>query len=369
MERILEKFLSATQYALVRTAALTLAQEHNAAELRREMDAAMHELRQPGLSERSRVILGGEIAKLEAALKARKAYERAEPYTRQYGFAPSEVDKNTDSVPEITPVQDVKGAVRWKIFANLADMFRRWKENLSAFIEKNPFAGEREHQTRFCNFLSMFENEGVETRQFRKISPFEAGIVLEDRDGEELAFVEVKVHRKFDLLKPETLKIALKQAAMYVVKSCIMKKIVGPQKRRIVAIALPLIISRIGVVKFDIDAKGNISNFTIEAEELQIWGEDDKLYEHEKKMAKEIYDMLIGDGINHLPALRKTEEIIRRNSRPDPTIMQEFAAMTGGVCVPEAEALNVFLNYTRSCNVGMSPTRTEEEEYLDSEDN
>eukprot|EP01069_Polyplicarium_translucidae_P012407 Polyplicarium_translucidae@DN5170_c0_g1_i1.p1 len=212
------------------------------------------------------------------------------------------------------------------------------------------------HQgSHFCSFLGMFEDEEVETRQFRKMYPFEADIVLENTDGEDLTLVEVKVHREFDLRKPETLEIALKQAAMYVVNSCIMKKKVGRQRRRIVAIALPVIISRIGVVTFDIDAEGTISGFTIEAEELQIWEEDDELYEQEREiMFRGIYEVLTRDGADHLAASRKAEGIIRRNFRPDPKIMKDFAEITGGVLVPEEEALHVFLNYTRSCNVGMS---------------
>ncbi|OIR56778.1 MAG: uncharacterized protein A8A55_2472, partial [Amphiamblys sp. WSBS2006] len=148
MEEILRKVLSKEKYEREGKGALALAREHSATELRRRVDVAMSVLETRGLSDERSRTLDRQIAKLEAALEAREMYERAEPYTRQYGFAPSEVDKNTDSVPNITPAQDVKGAVRWRIFTNLADIFRRWKENLSAFIEKNPFAGEREHQTR-----------------------------------------------------------------------------------------------------------------------------------------------------------------------------------------------------------------------------
>ncbi|OIR56235.1 MAG: uncharacterized protein A8A55_3019 [Amphiamblys sp. WSBS2006] len=175
------------------------------------MDAAMHELRQPGLSERSRVILDREIAKLEAALEAREAYERAEPYTRQYGFAPSEVDKNTGNVPELTVVPSVREEGRWRIFTDLAVVFRSWKENLMAFANKNPFVGERELQTRFYSFLESFAIEEVETRQFRKMSRFEAGIVLVDHRKKLVHIVEVGIisRERIKTIETENLPAAL----------------------------------------------------------------------------------------------------------------------------------------------------------------
>ncbi|OIR55602.1 MAG: uncharacterized protein A8A55_3652, partial [Amphiamblys sp. WSBS2006] len=114
------------------------------------------------------------------------------------------------------------------------------------FAGRNTSAGEREYQTKFSKFLERFEDGEMEIRQFKKFGSFEADITLQGTGGADLSVVEVKEHPKFNPKSPETLENALKKAAMYTVKGCIMAKQTGPQIRRIAAVALPAIISRLG---------------------------------------------------------------------------------------------------------------------------
>ncbi|OIR55981.1 MAG: uncharacterized protein A8A55_3273, partial [Amphiamblys sp. WSBS2006] len=171
-----------------------------------------------------------------------------------------------------------------------------------------------------------FYKLGTYERERRTVGTYKGDILLEPVGKEDFSFVEIKAIYKIDENIQKVLKEALYQAAMHVVLACMMhpmpientveppqatppekkskspenapqapppkkrskspenasqapppppeKKSKSPEnasqatrhyKRRVAVIALPLLVSRFGVVEFDLDEKGNITNFTIAA--------------------------------------------------------------------------------------------------------
>eukprot|EP01069_Polyplicarium_translucidae_P010406 Polyplicarium_translucidae@DN3378_c0_g1_i3.p1 len=56
-------------------------------------------MKEPGLSEEYAVMLDHKLAVAQLAIKGLRAYEQAEPYAKQFDFAPSEVGENTKNAP------------------------------------------------------------------------------------------------------------------------------------------------------------------------------------------------------------------------------------------------------------------------------
>ncbi|OIR56140.1 MAG: uncharacterized protein A8A55_3114, partial [Amphiamblys sp. WSBS2006] len=266
-----------------------------------------------------------EIEKYEMALAAKRAWDRADPYKKQYSFRPPEAGDNLDKLPRLLELYEINdvgcGGLSPK---EVQEEYGLWKKKYDEFIRRHEEAPENEQQAKFFQFLESFNIEVGDVRKFYKLGTYErerrtfgtykGDILLEPVGQEDFSFVEIKAIYEIDENIQEVLKEALYQAAMHVVMACMMhpmpientveppqatppkkrskspenasqapppkKKSKSPKnapkatrhyKRRVAVIALPVLVSRFGVVEFDLDEKGNITNFTIAAGKNVIW--------------------------------------------------------------------------------------------------
>ncbi|OIR55889.1 MAG: uncharacterized protein A8A55_3365, partial [Amphiamblys sp. WSBS2006] len=226
-----------------------------------------------------------DLDEYKMALAAKSAWDRLGPYKKQYPFRPCETGDNLDKLPQLLKLREIIDVGCDGLSPKeVREKYGPWKKKYDKFIRRHEKASEKELQTKFSEFLEFFNIEVGDVRQFYKLETYdregrtsgtyEGDILLEPVGKEDFSFVEIKAIYKIDKKIQKVLKAALYQAALYVVLACIMRLPKSPEnapqatrhyKRRVAAIGLPMLVSRFGVVEFDLDEKGNITNFTIAA--------------------------------------------------------------------------------------------------------
>ncbi|OIR55934.1 MAG: uncharacterized protein A8A55_3320 [Amphiamblys sp. WSBS2006] len=223
MEYFLKDFLSDTQYALVRTAALALAKRHTVDNLRKLMDEVFSEQRKPGINKEAARGLNMQLAKLEAAFEARWAYEEKKlgPLRAQFGVVPSKIDaQSTDRVKRELQTNVIEGICRDEIKQRTTpETLKEAGEFVHAlwyFIKKARAStekggpGERFLQTLFCSSLGGIPN--ITISQFLSLGRYEADVRIVGNENN-ITILEMK---KDDT----TLDVAILQDTLYGVQYC-----------------------------------------------------------------------------------------------------------------------------------------------------
>ncbi|OIR56624.1 MAG: uncharacterized protein A8A55_2628 [Amphiamblys sp. WSBS2006] len=310
-----------------------------------------------------------EVEEYKIALTARRAWEKLSPYKKQFSFRPFEAGDNLDKLPQLQEQDEMNDdGVGGLSLEDVLKVYGPWKEQYDRFIRRHEEAPEKEQQTKFSRFLEFFNIELGDVRKFYKLGKYERDIRLEPVGKKDFSFVEIKAIYKTDKSIQEVLEAALYRAAMYVVLACIMhpmpiKKTVEPPqatrhyKKRITAIALPVLVSRFGVVEFDLDENGKVTNFTIAAGKNVIWKETD---ESLKEKLQDTWDISFAAAKKHVKeaaATRIANNIVQSLIKKHQEEQQKLVETGCFVLVPEKEAAHGFLNYVRRCLVGINTTK------------
>ncbi|OIR55939.1 MAG: uncharacterized protein A8A55_3314, partial [Amphiamblys sp. WSBS2006] len=121
---------------------------------------------------------------------------------------------------------------------------------------------------------------------------------------------------------------------------------------------LPMLVSRFGVVEFDLDEKGNITNFTIAAGKNVIWKETDKSLRRKLEDIRNSSFTAAKEYTNEETATKIADDIVEDLIKKKREEQQKLVEIGGFVLVPEEEAAHDFVNYVHRCLVGINPTGT-----------
>ncbi|OIR56623.1 MAG: uncharacterized protein A8A55_2629, partial [Amphiamblys sp. WSBS2006] len=110
--------------------------------------------------------------------------------------------------------------------------------------------------------------------------------------------------------------------------------------------------------EFDLDEKGNITNFTIAAGKNVIWKETD---ESLRRKLEDIWNSsftVAKEYTNEETATKIANDTVQDLIKKKREEQQKLVKIGGFVLVPEEKAAHDFANYVSRCLVGINPTGT-----------
>eukprot|EP01069_Polyplicarium_translucidae_P010840 Polyplicarium_translucidae@DN3402_c0_g2_i1.p1 len=300
-------------------------------------------------------VAAANITKYEIAFAAREAWEAEAVYRKTFDFPPHAVARNMKAFEAVfekkkLETQKAEKNVTLDVFTQ---QYTIWKQGLQKFLEMGMYHLEKELHVAFMRLLQLSfpwrkEND---IRCFVQVGKSEADIMLDQRDGFNMSVVEVK--RFMDGDNAMDLLAALYQAALYVFQACSLEKNPGSYRRRIAAVSLPILMSRLGEVEFTLDGEGDVKEGVIRVGTLKIWeeseGVDSKAEMQQKAVRDEVYTVLKEEGIEEAKAKKAAEKTARKIETTRNVDLKVLANEIGAEIVPEVEAAYELVYYVQKC--------------------